>query len=272
MELIEKLDFPVRGYYHPEACFHTIDEWESIAKIFINLEKKGFDVRGGVIDSNMELVKLINKYFGYQYYIETQHFSDLTQRMVLDFIEDFVNHRVWQMKKEFQAFLIDSKGGSFIDSVKIAYFYSRGNIEPYCLLDTPFTDAVYGNTNHIVTVLHWTTIDGVKNIVQSIKDNQPYAISSFTKQYKKFFRPESNCLIKLQGKLIASFKSDIKSIATDKGNRAVNMYRLGFPEGESSNICRDIDTCKDSNKSTYLWNEIIVKPVKILDAKKIFKY
>ncbi len=49
------------------------------------------------------------------------------------------------------------------------------------------------------------------------------------------------------------------------------MFRLGFP-GNSSNLCKSIDTCRDEDKSTYLWNEIIVKPVEILEIKKVIKY
>lgn len=260
------MSFPVRGYYHPEAAFATISEWERIANQFLTLEKKGFDTRGGIIDNNIELIQLVNRWFGYQLYVETQHFSSLTQKMVLDFIEDFVNHRVWQLKNEFNEYF---KGD--INNIKIAFFYSRGSLEPYTLLDSEFTEDVYGTTNQIVTTLHWASEQGVKNLQDSIENGGAYAISTFTKQYKKFFRPESNYLVKLQGKLVAAFKSDIKSIVTDRGNKAVNMYRLGFPGGED-NLCLNKDLCMDSDHSTYLWNEIIVKPVKILEVKKIVKY
>jgi hypothetical protein len=75
----------------------------------------------------------------------------------------------------------------------------------------------------------------------------------------------------LRGKLVAAFKSDVKSIVTDRGNKAANMFRLGHPD-ETSNLCTSTDTCNDENKSTYLWNEIIVKPVEILEVKKVITY
>lgn len=266
------MSFPVRGYFHPEDAFATIAEWEEIAKQFIELEKQGFDTRGGIIDDNHNLVKLINRWFRYQLYVQTQRYDLLTQKNVLDFIEDFVNHRVWQLRNEFSSYFYnDSTDTSYIDDIKIAFFYSRGDLEPFVLLDSTFTEAVYGTTDHIVTTLHWTTPQGVKNLQDSIENGGHYAISTFTKQYKKFFRPESNYLVQVQGKLVAAFKSDVKSITTDLGNKAANMYRLGHPEGES-NLCTSTDACTDSDKSTYLWNEIIVKPVKILDVKKISKY
>ena len=106
------MSFPVHNYYHPEDAFATITEWESTAKQFLELEKEGFDTRGGVIDDNHELVKLINRWFKFQLYIETQRYDLLTQKNVLDFIEDFVNHRVWQLRNEFRNYFYnDAKIG-----------------------------------------------------------------------------------------------------------------------------------------------------------------
>lgn len=266
------MKFQVRGYYHPEASFATISEWESVAKQFLYLEKHGFDTRGGNIDSNENLIKLINRWFGYQYYVETEKYKLLTKKRVLDFIEDFVNHRVWQLRNEFnEYFYNDNTEKSYLNKIKIAFFYSRGDIEPFVLLDDVFVNAVYGTTDHIVTTFHWTTKEGLAKIVNTIKSGTDIDISTFTKQYKQFFRPESTYLIKLQGKLVAAFKSDVKSIVTDKGNRAANMYRLGHPEGEA-NLCTSTKLCTDSDHSTYLWDEIIVRPVKILQYSKIYKY
>ena len=260
------MKFEVHNYYHPESAFATISEWESIANQFLKLEKQGFDTRGGVIDDNHDLVKLVNRWFSYQLYVETQRYDLLTQKNVLDFIEDFVNHRVWGLRKEFKSYF---KGD--INSIKIAFFYSRGDLEPFVLLDQDFTKSIYGTTNHVVTTLHWTTEQGVKNLQDSINNGGIYAISTFTKQYKKFFRPESNYLVKLQGKLVAAFKSDAKTIVTDQGNKAANMFRLAYP-GEDTNLCTSTDACTDTNHSTYLWNEIVVKPVEILEVKQIIKY
>ena len=125
--------YPVRGYQKPEATFHTISEWESIANEFLKLQKQGYDVRGGMIDDNAELVTLINKYLGYQLYVETELYSDLTKKNVLDFIEDFINHRVWGLSDEFAEYITN------IENDKIAFFQSRGGIEPYILLDKQFT-------------------------------------------------------------------------------------------------------------------------------------
>ena len=257
--------YPVRGYYHPESAFATISEWEEIAKEFLELEKQGFDTRGGVIDDNHRLVKLINKWFRYQLYVETQRYDLLTQKNVLDFIEDFVNHRVWALRKEFESYFNN------IDQIKIAFFYSRGDLEPFVLLDSEFTKAVYGTTEHVVTTLHWTSAQGILNLQDSIENGGVYAISTFTKQYKQYFRPDANYLVKLKGKLVAAFKSDAKTIVTDQGNKAANMYRLGFP-GEGENLCTSIEKCSDDDHSTYLWNEIIIRPIEIIDAKKIVKY
>ena len=98
--------YPIRGYQKPEATFHTISEWEAIANEFLKLQKQGYDVRGGVVDDNVELVDLINKYFGYQLYTETELYPDLTKKNVLDFIEDFVNHRVWGLEEEFEDYIV----------------------------------------------------------------------------------------------------------------------------------------------------------------------
>jgi hypothetical protein len=266
------MSFPVHNYYHPEDSFATIAEWETIAQQFLDLEKEGYDTRGGVIDDNHMLVKLINRWFKFQLYIETERYDLLTQKNVLDFIEDFVNHRVWQLRNEFKDyFYSETTGESFLDNVRIAFFYSRGDMEPYVLLDKEFTESTYGTLNHIVETLHWTTEQGERNLEDSIDNGGIYAISSFTKQYKKFFRVESNVLVKLKGKLVAAFKSDVKSIVTDQGNKAANMYRLGFPDG-GSNLCTTTNKCTDEDKSTYLWDEIIVRPVEIISYKTINRY
>ena len=99
------MSFEVRGYYHPTSAFHTISEWESISNEFLELDKQGYDTRGGKIDNNPKLISIVNKYFSYQLYVETQLFDQLTQVNVLNFIEDFTNHRVWSMRDEFKNLL-----------------------------------------------------------------------------------------------------------------------------------------------------------------------
>lgn len=255
--------YQVRGYFKPEQSFHTISEWEDICYEFLGLEKKGFDTRGGEIDYNPQLIGLINKYFGYQLYIETEQYVDLTRKKVLDFIEDFVNHRIWGIKEEFKDYLSD------IDNDKIAFFYSRGAIEPYVLLDEKFTMDTYGKNDIEVETLHWTSKEGLINIVDGIKNGYQFELSTFTTQAKEFFRPENNVLVKLKGTLVAAFKSDAKTFATDRGHRAANMFRLFYPDNES-NLCRDWTKC--SEDKTSLWNEIIIKPKQVITYKEIKKY
>lgn len=260
----------IRGYIHPESCFTTIKEWEQIAKQFLALQKKGADTRGGQLDSDPQLAQLVNRWFGFLLHTEVRRWDLLTQRNVLDFIEDFVNHKVWGLKREFHSYFYnDARDVSYLDNVKIAYFYSRGDIEPYVLIDDSFTKMLYGSTSNKVTVMHWTTEQGLLNLQDSINNHHTYAISTFTKQWKPFFRKESNVLLKLEGDLCAAFKSDVKSFVTDNGNRAVNMERLAYPGG-GSNLCLDPDECIGG--ATSLWNEFIVKPTKLIAFKKINKY
>jgi hypothetical protein len=260
----------VRGFIHPESAFATISEWEQIAKRFLALQKKGKDTRGGVLDLDPELAALVQRWFSFLLYVETQQYDLLTQKNVLDFIEDFVNHRVWGMRREYgQYFYDDATDVSYINDIKVAFSYSRGDIEPYVLLDDNLVAKLYETTTEKVVVKHWTTKQGMKNIQDSIDNNHTYAISTFTKQWKPFFRKESNVLLKLEGNLRGAFKSDVKSFATDAGNRAVNMYRLAYP-GERTNLCLNVSDCIGG--ATALWNEFIIKPTKILAFKEIQKY
>ena len=255
--------YKVRGYFKPESSFHTISEWETICNEFLALEKDGFDTRGGTIDYSPKLIDLINKYFSYQLFIETEQFSDLTRKKVLDFIEDFVNHRVWSLKKDYKDYIVN------IDNDKIAFFYSRGAIEPYLLLNKEFTMDTYGTVDEEVTVLHWTSKEGLINLIDSVQNGYGFAISGFTTQAKEFFRAESNILVKLSGTLVAAFKSDAKTFATDKGHKAVNMFRLSYPDN-TSNLCRNVEDCRDNKTS--LWNEIVMKPKQVIMYKEIKKY
>jgi len=255
--------YEVRGYQKPESSFHTISEWKEICYEFLSLQKKGYDTRGGIIDNNPQLVSLINQHFSYQLYVETELFDDLSKKNVLDFIEDFVNHRVWGLEEEFKDYIIN------IDNDRFSFFYSRGSIEPYILLNKQFTMDTYNDINIEVVTLHWTSKQGLKNLLDSIKSGYKFAISTFTVQQKEFFRPESNVLVKLKGNLVAAFQSDVKSFATDKGNRAANLFRFSYPDNEN-NLCKNWQECKENKTS--LWNEIIIKPIEILDYKLVKKY
>ncbi len=255
--------YKVRGYFKPESSFHTISEWETICNEFLALQKDGFDTRGGTIDYSPKLIDLINKYFAYQLFIETDQFPDLTRKKVLDFIEDFVNHKVWSLKNDYKDYIVN------IDNDKIAFFYSRGAIEPYLLMDEQFTKDTYGTIDEEVTVLHWTSKEGLINLIDSVQNGYGFAISGFTTQAKEFFRPESNILVKLSGTLVAAFKSDAKTFATDRGHKAVNMFRLSYPDNKS-NLCRNVEDCIDNKTS--LWNEIVMKPKQVIMYKEIKKY
>ena len=255
--------YKVRGYFKPESSFHTIAEWEAICNEFLALEQKGFDTRGGTIDYSPQLIDLINKYFSHQLYIETEQFADLTRKKVLDFIEDFVNHRVWSLRNDYKDYIVN------IDNDRIAFLNSRGAIEPYLLLDKQFTMDTYGTIDEEVTTLHWTSKAGLINLIDATKNGYKFSISTFTTQAKDFFRPDANFLVKVRGTLVAAFKSDAKTFATDRGNKAVNMFRLSYPDNES-NHCRNVEDCKDNKTS--LWNEIVIKPEEVITYKEIKKY
>lgn len=254
--------YEVRGYQKPESSFHSISEWKDICYEFLALQKKGFDTRGGQIDNNPELISLVNKYFGYQLYTETELYDNFTKKHVLDFIEDFVNHRIWGIEDEFKDYIIN------FDNDRIAFFFSRGAIEPYILLNKQFTLDTYGSTNIDIVTYHWTSPQGLKNIEDSLESGYTFALSTFTVQQKEFFRPDSNVLVKLEGRLVAAFQSDVKSFATDKGNRAANLFRFSYPDNEN-NLCRNWDKCRENKTS--LWNEIIMKPTKVLAYKQVQK-
>jgi hypothetical protein len=253
-----------QGHIHPEKAFATISQWESIAKQFLKLQAKGKDTRGGVIQSDPALGQLISRWFSFQLHVEVERFAPrITQKNVLDFIEDFVNHKVWGLRREFASYFPN------VDDIKIAYFYSRFDIEPFVLLDEQFTQSLYGSTNHKVTTLRFTTKENLQKLQNSIDSGQAFDVSTFTKNWKPFFKKESNVIVKLEGDLVAAFKSDVKSIVTDKGNKAANMERLAYP-GDQDNICTDLSQCE--GVSTYLWNEIVMKPTRVLSYKEINKY
>ena len=255
--------YKVRGYQKPEDSFHTIGEWERISKRFLDLQKGGSDTRGGVLPTDPKMMELIDTYFGYQLWVETDLYGDLTKKNVLDFIEDFVNHRIWGIRDEFGDYIKN------INNDRIAFFNSRGAIEPYILLDKSFTKDTYGNVGSEVVTYHWTSEGGFRNLADSIRSGYSFSISTFTTQAKEFFRPESNILVKIRGELVAAFKSDVKSFATDRGNRAANLFRFSYPDNEN-NLCTDLVDCTENKTS--LWNEIIVKPISILDYKQVKKY
>lgn len=253
----------LQGHIHPESSFATISQWEDIASQFLALQAKGKDTRGGVIQDDPALAYLVNRWFGFQLNIETKRYAPAVDtKNVLDFIEDFVNHKVWGLRREFKTYLPN------IDNIKIAYFYSRQDIEPFVLMDDEFVNSLYGSTTHKVTTMRFTTMDDLQTLNKAVDQGLSFDISTFTKNWRPFFKKTSNVVAKLEGDLVAAFKSDAKTIVTDKGNKAASMERLAYPGGD--NLCRDFKDCE--GEKTYLWNEIIVKPTKILGYKLLNQY
>ncbi len=246
----------VLGYIKPTAAFFTLKEWDVFVTKMLRLQKKGFDTRGGGKNLHPEIVSLINEYFGFQLNTEVERYDLLTYKNLMDFIEDFVNHRYWGIEKEFGHYFPN------INNLKIAYFYSRGDLEPYALIDEEFTTQLYGSVWNPKMLRHYTTQEGIDRINRAIESGQTYDISSFTVAERDFFRPQSIYIMNFIGNVRAGFRSDIKSYATDSGRRAVNLHRLEYPGKDINNICYELETC-DAGSRTALWNEYIATPLKI---------
>jgi len=265
LQLMESLDAQakVRGYIKPASSFFTLAQWEDVVLRLLKLQQRGIDTRGG-LSLNKELISIIEKYFGYQFHDEVKRWDLLTQKNVLDFIEDFVNHRFWGLEKEFSAYFPD------INRLKFAYFYSRGDMEPYVLLDNEYAMQLYGSTYNPKELLHFTSVAGLSRLKEAIATGDTFDISTFTVAERPFFRPESNLIVKMTGNVRAGFRSDVKSMAVDDGRRACNLYRLEYPGHDVNNICYELDSC-DGSVRTSLWNEYIATPIKILAVSKIPK-
>tara|TARA_B100001123_G_scaffold342540_1_gene388681 strand:+ start:5353 stop:6126 length:774 start_codon:yes stop_codon:yes gene_type:complete len=246
----------VRGYMKPAASFHTLVEWDIVVAQLLELQHEGIDTRGGIVQ-DQRLIDILNNFFGYQLIDEVARWDLLTQKNVLDFIEDFVNHRFWSFEREYSHYFPD------INRLKFAYFYSRGDMEPYVMLDDEYTIQLYGSTYNPKLLCHYTTEEGAKRLSDAISRGIEYDISSFTVMDRPFFRKESNVLVTFIGNVRAGFRSDIKSMALDTGRRACNMYRLEYPGRDINNICYELDTC-DSDVRTSLWNEYIATPIEIV--------
>ncbi len=252
-------DVKVRGYMKPSAAFHTLKAWEDVVNKLLALQEEGVDTRGG-LNVDTRLQGIVEEFFGYQLNTEVERWDLLTEKNVLDFIEDFVNHRFWAFEKEFGSYFPD------ITKLKFAYFYSRGDMEPYVMLDDEFTTQLYGSTYNPKLLYHYTTEKSVQRLTDAIRNGIDYDISSFTVMTRPFFRPESNVLIKFIGNVRAGFRSDVKSMALDDGRRACNMYRLEYPGHDVNNICYELDSC-DGEMRTSLWNEYIATPIEIVSIE-----
>jgi len=249
----------VRGYMKPAASFFALGVWEDVVLEILRLQERGVDTRGAGANLSPELVAIIDRYFNYQRDVEIERWDLFTEKNLLDFIEDFANHRFWAFEQEFGGYFSD------ITRLKFAYFYSRGDMEPYVLLDDEFTTQLYGSTHNPKELMHFTSERGVARIESAIETGELFDISTFTVAKRPFFRTESNLVVTLVGNVRAGFRSDVKSMAVDNGRRACNMYRLGYPGREHNNICYELASC-NGDVRTSLWNEYIATPMKILSV------
>lgn len=260
-------DFEVRGYVKSIDSFHTIEEWKNLVEFLLAAQRFGIDTRGGLscktlVCKDVEIDRVedaIEYYFGHLDY-DVKRYELLNQKSVDDFVEDFINHKFWEFEDLFSKYFSDSS------VLKFSFFYSRGDIEPYVLLDENFTHQIYGSNFNIMQVKHFTSEEGLNNLESSILEDKFFDISSMTVRARDFFRPESKIEVTLLGNVKAAFRSDIKSLAVDSGHRAANLFRFEYPGRDKVNLCYSLDTC-DEELRTGIWNEIIVTPVKILSHK-----
>tara|TARA_B100000212_G_C27383413_1_gene538127 strand:+ start:1369 stop:2175 length:807 start_codon:yes stop_codon:yes gene_type:complete len=251
-------NYKVRGYIKPVESFHTLEQLEAFALEVLALQRLGIDPR----DRNFEpeLITLINKFMPHLF-IDAERYSEkFDETNLMIFIEDFCNHRVWSFDEQF--------GGYFprLDTLKFSYFYTRGDIEPYVLLDENYTQQFYGSLNNVKQLKHFTNEAGLANIANAISSGNTFDISCFTTAQKEFFDAKSDLIITLEGNVRAGFRSDVKSFAVSSGRRACNLFRLGYPGENQTNICLELDSC-DQNNKTSIWNEYIATPVRILEVE-----
>ena len=251
-------NYRVRGYIKPEESFHTLDELEDFAVRVLDLQRMGIDARDRRFQP--ELVALIQQYMPHLF-IDAERYSEkFNETNLMIFIEDFCNHRVWSFDDQFGGYFPD------LDSLRFSYFYTRGDIEPYVLLDENYTTQFYGTLNNVKKLRHFTSVEGLANIQNAIDTGNVFDISCFTTAQKPFFDSKSNLVLTLMGNVRAGFRSDVKSFAVSSGRRACNLFRLGYPGDNKTNICLELDSCDESN-ATSIWNEYIATPVQILSVE-----
>ena len=260
-EKIKKLY--VHGYIKPENAFHTLKEWEEFVQKILLFQKQGHYVshgHGKVVGPD-ELVSLIDDFYGFQLNVDVERYDLLTTKNVLDHIEDFSNHRYWALENEFEQYFDN------IDELRFAYFYSRGDLEPYVLVDDAFTEQIYGSTDNPKTLYHYTHQEGVERIQRAIESGDPFDISAYTVAERDFFRAKSNLIMEFEGNVRAGFRSDVKSYSVSNGRKCVNLHRMGYP-GDKNNLCTDLENDCNGELKTSLWNEFIVTPMRILEVYK----
>ena len=253
----------VHGYIKPEKSFHTLEEWRLFVDKILDYQKQGNYISHahGKLVGPDDLVDLVNDFYSFQLNVDVERYDLLTTKNVLDHIEDFVNHRYWSLEQKFSQFFEN------IDDLKFAYFYSRGDLEPYVLVDDAFTEQIYGSLQNIKTLYHYTHQEGVERIQRAIESGDPFDISAFTVAERPFFREKSNLIMEFRGNVRAGFRSDVKSYSVSNGRKCVNLHRLGYP-GDKDNLCTDLENDCNGELKTSLWNEFIVTPLEILEVYK----
>jgi hypothetical protein len=254
----------VHGYVKPEKSFHTLKEWLVFVEKILEFQKQGNYISHshGKLVGPEELVSLVEDFYGFQLNVDVERYELLTSKNVLDHIEDFVNHRYWALEDQFSQYFED------IDKLKFAYFYSRGDLEPYVLIDDSFTEQIYGSTNNPKVLYHYTHQEGVERIQRAIDSGDLFDISAYTVAKRDFFRAKSNLIMKFEGNVRAGFRSDVKSYSVSNGRKCVNLHRLGYPGKEKDNLCTDLENDCNGELETSLWNEFIVTPIRIVEVSE----
>lgn len=257
--------FPVRGYVKSFDSFKNIRNWQSCVEYLLDQQRVGVDTRNGKLscktddcaDVELENVEQVVEHFFGHLKLEADRYELLTEKGVFDFIEDFINHKFWSFEKDFLRYFPHP------EKLKFSFFYSRGDIEPYVLLDEQFVQQIYGSNFNLMEVCHFASPEGLKNLQDSIENGEVFDISTMTAKAREFFDNKSNIEIRLIGNVRAAFRSDAKTLAVDSGHRAANLMRFEYPGRDKTNLCYDLSGC-DTELRTGIWNEIVVTPVKIL--------
>ncbi len=254
----------VHGYIKPADSFYTLAEWESLfVDKLLELQKDGHYLSHGhgKLVGPPEMLSLINDFYGFQLESDVNRYDLLTTKNVLDHIEDFINHRYWSLKMEFDQYFEN------MEELKFAYFYSRGDMEPYVLIDDAFTEQIYGSINNPKVLYHYTHREGVERIQRAIDNGDTFDISAYTVAERDFFRSKSNLIMEFEGNVRAGFRSDVKSYSVSNGRKCINLHRMGYP-GDKDNLCTDLENDCNGELKTSLWNEFIVTPQRILEVYK----
>ena len=253
----------VHGYIKPESAFHTLSQWQEFVDKILTFQRQGVYVSHahGNLVGPKELTDMIEDFYGFQLNVDVTRYDLLTTKNILDHIEDFANHRYWSLENEFQQYFEN------IDELRFAYFYSRGDLEPYVLVDDAFTEQIYGSLDNPKVLYHYTHQEGVERIQRAIESGDPFDISAYTVAKRDFFRAKSNLIMEFEGNVRAGFRSDVKSYSVSNGRKCVNLHRMGYP-GDKDNLCTDLETDCNGELKTSLWNEFIVTPINIIEVSK----